>query len=198
MRAPEPEQITALLSELHFGNQDAGSRLMPLVYEQLRRIAAAHFKNEKPGHTLQPTALINEAYLRLVKPGTGPWNNREHFYAIASVVIRRILIEHARARSAKKRGGLLERVDFEKALTYAPERPREFLALDEALQRLETLAPRQGRVVELRFFGGLSVKETATVLRVSATTVKAEWALAKAWLQRELGAARDAATMDNR
>src|SRR5712692_7935713 len=104
------------MSELHLGNQGAGSRLMPLVYEQLRRIAAAHFKNEKPGHSLQPTALIHEAYLRLVKPGTGPWNSREHFYAIASVVIRRILIEHARARSADKRGGSLERVDFEKAL----------------------------------------------------------------------------------
>jgi len=198
MRPSEDEPITALLSELHLGNDKASSQLVPLVYERLRRIAAAHFKREGPGHSLQPTALIHEAYLRLVKAGTGPWNSREHFYAIASVVIRRLLIEHARARAADKRGGWFERVDFEKALAYAPEKPGELLALDEALRKLQTLAPRQSRVVELRFFGGLSTKETAAVLHVSAGTIKTEWALAKAWLQRELGAAHDATTMENR
>lgn len=186
MRPPESEQITALLAELHLGHEEASSQLMPLIYSRLRRIAGSHFKSEKPGHTLQPTELVHELYLRLVKPGAGPWNHREHFFAIAARAMRQILVEHARAIGAQKRGGSLERVDFDKALAYAPEKPKLFLALDSALTRLERLEPRKGRVVELRFFGGLSIKETATVLRVSAGTVKADWDLAKAWLRHEL------------
>src|SRR5882724_4616752 len=132
MTPPEPEQITALLTELHLGNEQARSRLMPLIYARLRRIAAFHFKSEKPGHTLQPTALVHEAYLRMVKPGAGPWKDREHFFAIAARAMRQILVEHARASGAHKRGGSLERVDFEKALAYAPEKPHQLLALDRA------------------------------------------------------------------
>jgi RNA polymerase sigma factor (TIGR02999 family) len=186
MKTPDSEQITALLTELHLGNEEASSRLMPLIYGRLRRIAGSRFKSEKRRHTLQPTELVHELYLRMVKPGSGPWTNREHFFAIAARAVRQILVEHARARRAQKRGGLLEEVDFEKALTYAPEKPEEVLALDGALAELERLEPRQGRVVELRFFGGLSIEETASVLGVSPGTVKADWNLAKAWLRREL------------
>src|SRR5713226_4508171 len=197
MTSPEPEQITALLSELHLGNEHARSRLMPLIYARLRRIAAFHFKSEKPGHTLQPTALVHEAYLRMVKPGTGPWKNREHFFAIAARAMRQILVEHARASGAQKRGGFLERVDFDKALAYAPEEPSEFLALDKALTRLEALEPRQTAMVELRFFGGLSIKETANVLGVSPGTVKTDWVLARAWLRREMRDWDDTRTMES-
>ena len=196
MTQPDHEDITALLTELHLGDEDASARLMPLIYARLRRIAGFHFKSERPGHMLQPTALVHEVYLRMVKPGTGPWKDREHFFAIAARAMRQILIEHARASGAGKRGGSLERVNFDKALAYAPEKPSEFLALDEALCRLEALQPRQSRVVELRFFGGLSIKETAKVLGVSPGTVKTDWALAKAWLQRELKRCDDTATME--
>ena len=196
MTPPEPDHITALLTELHLGSGNAQSRLMPLIYARLRRIAGFHFKSEKPGHTLQPTALVHEVYLRMVKPGTGPWKDRAHFFAIAAKAMRQILVDHARARGAEKRGGSLERVDFDKALAYAPEKPNEFLTLDKALKRLEALEPRQSAVVELRFFGGLSIKEAAHVLGVSPGTVKADWALAKAWLKRELKVRDDPGTME--
>jgi RNA polymerase sigma factor (TIGR02999 family) len=170
---------------------------MPLIYSRLRRIAGSHFKSEKPGHTLQPTALVHELYLRIVKPGTGPWADREHFFAIAARAMRQILVEHARARAAQKRPSSLERIDLDKALAYAPEKPAEVLALDEALTKLERLEPRKGRVVELRFFGGLSITETATVLGVSPGTVKADWNLAKAWLRRELKDRDDTGALEN-
>jgi RNA polymerase sigma-70 factor (ECF subfamily) len=183
-RAPA-KNITAHLADLHRGEDEASAQLMPLVYSQLRRIAAFHFKHEKPGHTLQPTAVLHETYLRLVKPGTGPWKSRRHFFAVASRAMRQILVDHARARAAEKRGGLFARVDFDEVIVYEPDR-RNILALNDALDRLEALHRRQGRIVELRFFAGLTVKETAEVLGVSVDTVKTDWALAKAWLQREL------------
>jgi RNA polymerase sigma-70 factor (ECF subfamily) len=183
-RAPA-KSITAHLADLHRGDDEASAQLMPLVYSRLRRIAASHFKHERPGHTLQPTAVLHETYLRLVKPGTGPWKSRLHFFGVASRAMRQILVDHARARATEKRGGLFARVDFDEVIVYEPDR-RNILALNDALDRLEALHRRQGRIVELRFFAGLTVKETAEVLGVSVDTVKTDWALAKAWLQREL------------
>jgi RNA polymerase sigma factor (TIGR02999 family) len=179
-------QITALLSELHDGEPDAASRLMPLVHAELRRIAAVQFAHERPGHTLQPTELIQETYIRLIKPGTGPWNSRAHFFGVAARVMRQILVDYARAHNAKKRAGLLKRVDLDKALVYSFEKSKEILDLDVALNRLAQLSLRQSRVVELRYFGGLAVREAAEVLGIGISTVKADWALAKAWLEREL------------
>lgn len=179
--------ITALLSELHQGGQDAARVLMPLVYAQLHEIASALFARERAGHTLQPTDILHETYLRLIKPGTGPWTSRQHFFAIASRAMRQILVDHARAHGAIKRGGRLRRIDLEKVIVVAPRGSGWILDLDDALKRLAKLSRRQSRIVELRFFGGLTVREVATVLGVGATTVKEDWMLAKAWLQRELG-----------
>jgi RNA polymerase sigma factor (TIGR02999 family) len=159
---------------------------MALVHAELRRIAAAQFSHERPGHTLQPSDLIQETYIRLIKPGTRPWNSRAHFFGVAARAMRQILVDYARAHNAKKRVGSLKRVDLDKALVYAFEKSREILELDEALKQLARLSQRQSRVVELRYFGGLSVQESAEVLGVGVSTVKADWALAKAWLEREL------------
>ncbi len=178
--------ITTLLEEVRQGNPEAGNQLMPLIYERLHRIAAAHFANERPGHSLQPTELIHEVYLRLLKDGAGPWQNRAHFFATASRAMRRILVDHARKHLRDKHGGGLFRVDLDKAIVVAPEKSRMLVELDRALKRLEKRSERQSRVVELRYFGGLSVKETAEVLSVGLTTVKEDWALARAWLEREL------------
>jgi len=178
--------ITTLLAEVQDGRPEAGDQLMPLIYERLHRIAAAHFAHERAGHLFQPTDLIQDVYLRLVKPGAGPWKNRSHFFAVASRCMRRILVDYARARRSTKRGGPLISVDWDEALLFAPRESRFTLELEDALHRLERRSARQGRVVELRFFGGLTVRETAKVLRVSPTTVKEDWAFAKAWLQREL------------
>jgi RNA polymerase sigma-70 factor, ECF subfamily len=179
-------EITLLLSDLQQGNAEAGSKLMPLVYAQLRQIAAHHFRSERPDHTLQPTALVHEAYLRLVKPGRVPWKDRAHFFRIAARAMRQILVEWARKRNAEKRGGGQVKINLDKALVFSPEEPGQFLALEGALIRLKEFAPRQSRIVELRLFGGLSVRETAEALGVGITTVKSEWHLAKAWLRREL------------
>jgi len=156
------------------------------VHAELRRIAGAHFAHERPGHTLQPTELIQEVFIRLIKPGAGPWNDRGHFFRIASRAMRQILVDHARTRRTRKRGGGLVRVDLNELVLFAPEESSRLIELDQALSRLEQLSERQSKVVELRFFGGLSVRETAEVLRVGVTTVKQDWALAKAWLEREL------------
>lgn len=183
---PSPGEITLLLSDLQEGKLEAGDKLMPLVYQHLRQMAARHFRHERPGHTLQPTAVVHEAYLRLIKPGQRRWKNCAHFYSIASEAMHRILVEHARAQLAQKRGGRPEKLELQEALVYKPERSRELLALDEVLGRLKILDERQSKIVELRYFGGLTVKETAEVLHVGVTTVKEEWKVAKAWLQREL------------
>jgi len=178
--------ITAILSDLHEGRRGADTELMPLVYRRLRRIAARHFAGERPGHTLGPTDLVHETYLRLIRPGTGPWENRNHFYAVASRAMRRILVDYARVHRAQKRDGELARLDWERLLAHAPEPPGFLLDLDRALQRLARLSPRQSRVVELRFFAGLTIQETAEVLGLGVTVVKQDWALARSWLQREL------------
>ena len=160
--------------------------LLPLVYQELRRLAAGYLRREKPGQTLQPTALVHEAYLRLMKDRPDRWQNRAHFCAIAAHSMRQILIERARARGAVKRGGARPRVTLDEALVAGEDRSIDLLALDEALERLAQLDPEQARLVELRFFGGLTVEETAEAMDISPATVKRHWTVAKAWLTREL------------
>jgi RNA polymerase sigma-70 factor, ECF subfamily len=160
--------------------------LLPLVYQELRRLAASYLRRERPGQTLQPTALVNEAYLRLLKDRPDRWQNRAHFCAIAAHSMRQILIERARARHAQKRGGERARVTLDDALVAGGERSIDLLALDEALERLAAMDPEQARLIELRFFGGLTVEETAEEMGISPATVKRHWAVARAWLAREL------------
>jgi RNA polymerase sigma-70 factor (ECF subfamily) len=181
-----PGQVSLLLSDLQQGKADAASKLMPLVYGELRRLAAHYLRQESPGHTLQPTALVHEVYLKLVEQGNASWQSRAHFFGIASRLMREILVEHARKRRALKRGGLQQKVQLAEALAVAPNRPIELVALDEALRRLEKLDPQQSRIVELRFFGGLSIEETAEVLGVASRTVKRDWSVARVWLHREI------------
>ena len=160
--------------------------LLPLVYQELRRLAASYLRRERPGQTLQPTALVNEAYLRLLKDRPDRWQNRAHFCAIAAHSMRQILIERARARSAGKRGGARVRVTLDEALAAGGERAIDLVALDEALERLAALDPEQARLIELRFFGGLTIEETAEAMAISPATVKRHWTIARAWLAREL------------
>ena len=160
--------------------------LMPVVYQELRRLAASYLRRERGGQTLQPTALVNEAYLRLLKDKPGRWQNRAHFCAIAAHSMRQILIERARARGAQKRGGERQRITLDERLMPGSERSIDLIALDEALERLAAMDPDQARLVELRFFGGLTVEETAAAMDISPATVKRHWAVASAWLAREL------------
>ena len=160
--------------------------LLPLVYQELRRLAASYLRREKPGQTLQPTALVNEAYLRLLKDRPDRWQNRAHFCAIAAHSMRQILIERARARGAVKRGGGGPRVTLDDALVAGEDRSIDLLALDEALERFAAMDPEQARLVELRFFGGLTIDETAEAMNISPATVKRHWTVARAWLAREL------------
>jgi RNA polymerase sigma factor (TIGR02999 family) len=160
--------------------------LLPIVYEELRRLAAAYIRRERPGQTLQPTALVHEAYLRLLKDRPDRWQNRAHFCAIAAHSMRQILIERARARGAQKRGGDQPRVTLDEALVAGAEPTVDLVALDRALERLEAIDPDQARLVELRFFGGLTIEETAEAMNTSPATVKRHWMVARAWLAREL------------
>jgi len=169
------------------GDRPALETLMPLVYAELRRLAAHYLKGERPGQTLQPTALVHEAYMKLLKDRPERWQNRAHFCAIAAHAMRQILIERARARDALKRGGGQPRVTFDETLPAAvAERPIDLIALDAALERLAVLDEGQARIVELRFFGGLSIEETADAMGISPATVKRHWAVARAWLAREI------------
>ena len=174
--------VTLLLKQVANGNQDAAARLIPIVYGELHRVAQCHLRRERPDHTLQPTALVHEAFLKLVAQRDANWQNRAHFFAVASHLMRRILVDYAR-RLRGKRGGKLTRLPLDKVFVISRDRCDELLALDESLGKLD---PRQSRVVELRFFGGLSVEEAAKVLGVSSKTVKREWSTAKAWLYGEL------------
>jgi RNA polymerase sigma factor (TIGR02999 family) len=168
------------------GDQEALNRLIPIVYGELRLRAARYLRRERPGHTLQTTALIHEAYLRLVEQRQVRWQNRAHFFAIASQLMRRILVDHARQRDAAKRGGPDLRLTLDEAMAVSDGRDVNLLVLDEALTRLAEIDSRQSRVVELRYFSGLSIEETAEVLDVSPATVKLDWSMAKAWLRREM------------
>ena len=182
-----PGEVTLLLAELTQGNRDAAAELIPLVYKELRRIAGYYMRDERVSHTLQPTALVNEAFLRLVDQTRIDWRNRAHFFGVAAQLMRRVLVDHARERAAAKRGGQRARIDLDHVeIGLTPEGSEQLLAVEEALTRLRAFDPQQERIVELRFYGGLTVEETAEALRVSPRTVKREWAMAKAWLQAEL------------
>lgn len=186
MPNPSPGAVTGLLTSARSGSQAAFDDLFPLVYGELRRIAAREMRHEQQGRTLQTTALVHEAYLRLLKDASLSFENRAHFLGIAARAMREILIERARARVAQKRGGHAVRITLDDVAVPTPAPSVDVLALDEALQRLAGLDKRHARVVELRYFGGLSVEETAAALDMSPATVKRAWTLARAWLYREL------------
>ena len=179
----EPTDVTMLLNAWGDGKQDALDELMPLVYQELRKLARSYLRAERPEHTLQPTALVNEAYLRLVDQKNVRWQNRRHFFGIAAQLMRRILVDHARKRQSEKRGGGQALIPFEDAKG-VPAKTRDLVALDDALNDFATIDPRSAKIVELRQFGGLSIDETAEVLEISPATVKRDWTVAKAWLRR--------------
>jgi RNA polymerase sigma factor (TIGR02999 family) len=182
----QQSKVTGLLLAWGRGDEAALARLMPLVYRELRRIAQRAMVREPAGHTLQATALVNEAYVRLIAARDVDWRDRAHFFALSARIMRRILVDHARTRHARKRSGHAGRVTFDEALIVSDEPSLDFVALDEALAALEKFDERKSRVIEMRFFTGLSVAETASVLNVSPDTVMRDWRLAKAWLQREM------------
>ena len=186
-----PKQVTELLIEWREGDEAALGRLMPLVYEELRRMAARYMRGEREGHTLQPSALVNEAYLRLADHRNMQWQGRAHFFGVAAQAMRRVLVDHARTRDSGKRGGGQQKVVLEEAALAAVEPEADLVALDEALRELARLSERKARVVELRYFGGLSVEEAAEVLGVAPVTVMRDWKIAKMWLLRELSNRRD-------
>jgi RNA polymerase sigma factor (TIGR02999 family) len=181
-------EVTGLLKAWSGGDQAALERLADQVYDELRRIARRYMRNERAGNTLQTTALVNEVYLRLVDVKNVDWQQRAQFFAIAAQMMRRILVDAARARGSRKRGGGAVKVNVDEALVVSPERDSSLVALDEALEAFTKLAPRQAKVVELRYFGGLSEEETAEVLRISVRTVRRDWDFSKSWLMRELSA----------
>ena len=178
--------VTLFLVALQDAAPNASAQLMPLVYEELHRLARHQMRHERSDHTLQATALVHEAYLRLVNESDRTWQNRAHFIGVAAQVMRRILVDYARARRATKREGMLQRVPLEEPLLFTEQQSEELLALHEALERLAQIDGRQSRVVELRFFGGLTVEETAEALGMSSKTVKRDWSMARAWLHREV------------
>lgn len=182
-----PHEVTRLLQEWASGSQSALDALTPLVYAELRRLAASYMRNEQPGHTLQPTALVHEAFLRMVSRTAPDCQNRSDFYGLAAHLMRQILIDHFRTRQAVKRGGQLVRLSLEEDLIGSRDQDVDLMALDEALVRLDAVDRRKAQVVELRFFGGLSVEETAEALKVAEKTVRRDWQFAKAWLLHELG-----------
>jgi len=185
---PSPHQITQLLKEWGDGDQSARDQLMPLVYDELRRMAHQHMRKERPGHTLQTSALVHEAFVRLVDQSEVQWQNRAHFFGIAAQMMRRILVDYARSRGYAKRGGDARQVSLDEVAIVSEERAADVVALDDALTSLATIDSRKSQIVELRFFSGLSIEETAEVLAVSPGTVMRDWALAKAWLRREMTA----------
>lgn len=186
--APRSASAARLLSRVARGDGQAAAQLMPIVYDELRRLAASYIRRERPGQTLQATALVHEAYVRLVGPGDQPWNGRTHFLAIAALSMRQVLVDRARRRGAAKRGGGERRITLDEAILAAPapDAGIDLVALDGALTRLAALDPLQARIVELRYFGGLTVDETAEVVGLSAATVKRHWTLARAFLKRAL------------
>jgi len=179
-------QLTELLQQVNAGSGDALDHLMPAVYSELRRQAARYLRRERNNHTLQPTALVNEAFIKLIDQRNVRWQNRAHFFGIAAQAMRRIVIDHARTRQRIKRGGVQQVVTLDEAMLAGEPRSIDVLALDEALTRLEAIDERQARIVELRYFAELSVEETAEVTGLSPATVKREWAMARAWLHAEL------------
>jgi RNA polymerase sigma-70 factor (ECF subfamily) len=186
MTAPASKDVTELLADWSKGDREALNKLIPLVYDELHRLASRYLRRERPDHTLQTTALVHEAYLRLVNEKNGNWQNRVHFFAVASQLMRHILVDYARGHNAAKRGGDYAKVSFDEAMIVSEEKSADLMALDEALSNLAAIDPEQSRVVELRVFGGLTVEETAEALGVSPRTVKREWSMAKAWLHQQI------------
>lgn len=182
----QQKPVTELLLSWSKGDLEAREELMPLVYDELRRLAASYLRRERPDHTLQPTALVNEAYLKLVEEKSVNWHSKSHFFGVSAKLMRRILVDHARGHLAEKRGSGMPKVGLTEAIAMSQEQPADLLALDESLTRLAELDPQQGRIVELRVFAGLSVEETAELLKISPATVKRDWAVAKGWLLREV------------
>ncbi len=194
------QEVTLLLSALTRGDDGAATKLIPVVYDELRRLAGSYMRRERVDHTLQATALVHEAYLRLVEQRSVDWQSRAHFFGVAAQLMRRILIDHARGHTRQKRGGEQRKVSLDEAFVFSERQADELLAVDDSLNRLAEIDPRQARVVELRFFGGLSVEEAAEVLGVSPKTVKRDWSVAKAWLYADLKERHgiDAAAMGER
>ena len=184
---PPATDVTLLLKRLSSGDEQALAELIPQIYDELRRLASSYLYGERPDHTLQTTDLVHEAYLRLVDQKHVEWNNRNHFFGVAAQMMRRILVDHARKHVSLKRGGSFSRISLEQAAVFSRERPRELIAVDELLTRLASLDPQGSRIVELRFFAGLSLEETAEVTGLSTATVRREWSAVKAWLTREIG-----------
>jgi RNA polymerase sigma factor (TIGR02999 family) len=183
---PLSHQVTQLLKDWSNGDQGAGDRLMPLVYDELHRMAHRHMRKEHPGHTLQTSALVNEAFVRLVDQTDVEWQNRAHFFGIAAQMMRRILVDYARSRQYVKRGGGAQQVSLDEVLLVSTQRADEVVAVDDALKDLAEFDQRKSQIVELRFFGGLSIEETAELLKVSPGTVMRDWTLAKAWLRKQI------------
>ena len=183
IESARPEEVTSLLVAWSNGDEKAYDKLVPLIYGELHKLAHRYMSRERPDHTLQTTALVDEAYLRLVNQRVH-WQNRSHFFAIAAEVMRRVLVDYARQRQYAKRGGVAQKVELNEAILMARERSDQLVALDEALKTLAEFDQRKSRVVELRFFGGLSVEETAEVLKISVNTVKRDWSTARAWLYK--------------
>jgi RNA polymerase sigma-70 factor (ECF subfamily) len=187
MTQASPEEVTGLLLAWTDGDRTAIEKLMPLVYAELHRLAKRYMRRELAGHTLQTSALVNEAYLRLIDVRGVRWQSRAHFFAVSAQIMRRILVDFARTKQNLKRGGGAQQVTLDEGLVVSPKRGADLLALDEALSKLSALTPRQGQVVELRYFGGLNEEEVAVVLKISPRTVRNNWSFARAWLYRELG-----------
>jgi RNA polymerase sigma factor (TIGR02999 family) len=183
---PSSAQVSKLLDDWGQGDQGALEALIPLVYDELRRLARRYLRRERPDHTLQSAALVHEAYLRMVQQEPLQWQNRAHFFGVAAQMMRHILVDHARGRLAAKRGAGAPRLELDDQIALAQKREVDLVALDDALNQLAALDPQQARLVELRFFGGLSIEEASIVLGISPATVKREWAVARAWLQREM------------
>ena len=183
---PPANDVTQLLKRFSNGDQEALAELIPQIYDELRRLASSYLRSERVDHTLQTTALVHEAYLRLVDQRQVEWSNRNHFFGVAAQMMRRILVDHARKHVSLKRGGSFARISLEQAAVFSRERPRELIAVDELLTRLASLDPQGSRIVELRFFAGLSLEETAEVTGLSTATVRREWSAVKAWLTREI------------
>ena len=186
MSEPPPNEVSKLLVRWKNGDKSALDKLTPLVYEELRRLARHYMRGERVGHTLQATGLVNEAYIRLVDLREMAWQNKAHFFAVAATLMRRILVDHARSRNYAKRGGSRQRLSLSKADRFAKQPDIDLVALDDALITLEGMNAQQSRIVELRFFGGLTIEETSEVLGISHATVERDWAVARAWLRREI------------